>query len=78
MAKKLIEADFKQGYVDECEFFKEDVAFLCYVDDGIQIPMRDSDFDTEMRLHYNKALGIDNQGHLNDKVGVYMAKTDNV
>ena len=35
LAEKLIEADFQQSTVDECVWYKGDVIFLCYVDDGI-------------------------------------------
>ena len=41
---------------------------LCFyvVDDVIQISVKDSDIDTEIRLPQNKRLKMENQGHHND------------
>ena len=60
--------------MDECVWYKEEVAFLCYMDDGIWISMKDSDIDAEIRLLQSKGLKIEDKGHPNDYVGVNIAK----
>ena len=46
------------------------VVFLCNVDDGIWISMKDSDIDNEIRIFQNKELKIEDQGNHNDYVGM--------
>ena len=38
--------------------------------------MKDSDFDTEIRLLQSNGLNIEDQGHSTDYVGRNIAKTD--
>ncbi len=49
---KLLEIDFKQSQIDDCVFYRGDVIFIVYVDDGIFLGLSDEQLSgiiTEMR-----------------------------
>ena len=67
---KLLEIDLKQYQIDDCIFYRGDVIFIIYVDNGIFLGSSDEQLSgiiTEMR---NLDLDIEDQGHPADYVGV--------
>jgi hypothetical protein len=67
---KLLEIDLKQSQIDDCIFYRGDVIFIIYVDNGIFLGSSDEQLSgiiTEMR---NLDLDIEDQGHPADYVGV--------
>ena len=70
LVEKLLELGFKQSQIDDCVFYRGDVIFIVYVDDGIFLGSSDEQLSgiiTEMR---NLELDIEDQGHPADYVGV--------
>ena len=70
LVNKLLELDFKQSQIDDCVFYRGDVIFIVYVDDGIFLGLSDEQLSgiiTEMR---NLDLDIKDQGHPADYIGV--------
>jgi Reverse transcriptase (RNA-dependent DNA polymerase) len=67
--KALIKLGWTQSKVDECLYYKRDVLFLVYVDDGILISPHDKHIDEELAL-LQQVFNISVEGTLNDYVGV--------
>jgi hypothetical protein len=73
LVDKLREVGFQQSLIDECVFYRDDVIFIVYVDDGLFFG---SDDDT-LSLIIKKlrdGLNIEDQGHPADYVGVNIKK----
>jgi hypothetical protein len=70
LVEKLRSIGFTQSLVDECVFYRDDIIFIVYVDDGIFVgndEMQLSNVITELR---NIGLNIEDQGNPADYVGV--------
>jgi hypothetical protein len=70
LVNKLLKIDFKQSQIEDCVFYRGDVIFIVYVDDGNFLGLSDEQLSgiiTEMR---NLDLDIEDQGHPADYVGV--------
>jgi hypothetical protein len=70
MVEKLIDCGFQPSLIDECIFYKDDVIFIVYVDDGIFIGKDNSKISHIIQQLRNAHLDIEDQGHPADYVGV--------
>jgi len=76
LANTLIDSGFQRSLIDECVWYKDNLVFLVYVDDGIFVSLDNKDILTEIRyLTTVKNLQIEDQGHPNDYVGVNISTT---
>jgi hypothetical protein len=70
LVHKLQEINFQQSLIDDCVFYRGDVIFIVYVDDGIFLGLSNKQLSgiiNEMRI---LKLDIKDQGHPVDYVGV--------
>jgi hypothetical protein len=77
LVTKLREINFKQSLIDDCVFYRDNVIFIVYVNDGISLGPSDQqlcDIINELR---NLKLSIEDQGHPTDYVGVSIKKLKN-
>jgi hypothetical protein len=70
---------FKQSSIDECVYYRKDVMFLCYVDDGIFVSPSSKSVDQAIRDLSNpkKAKArfvIEDQGDISDYLGINFEK----
>ena len=65
---------FTPSLIDDCVFFRDDVIFMVYVDDGIFLGNDDSKLTDAIRDIQNSGLNIEDQGHPADYVGVNIKK----
>lgn len=70
LADKLVSCGYKRLMIDECVWYKDDIVFFFYVDDGIFVSMKDADVQKEIHSLRHANLQIEDQGHPNDYVGV--------
>jgi hypothetical protein len=77
LVTKLREINFKQSLIDECIFYRDDVIFIVYVDDGIFLEPSDQQLRDIINKLHNFKLSIEDQGHLADHVGVNIKKLKN-
>jgi hypothetical protein len=70
MTDKLRDIGFQQSQVDECVFYRDDVIFIVYVDDGLFFGSRDDTLTLIIRQLKDAGLNIEDQGHPADYVGV--------
>ena len=70
LVNKLLEIDFKQSLIDDCVFYRGDVIFIVYVDDGIFLGSSDQQLSGIIIELWNLDLDIEDQGHPADYVGV--------
>jgi hypothetical protein len=77
MVEKLHKIGFKSSLIDECVFYRDDVIFIVYVDDGIFISGDDDSITKAIRDITDSGLEIDDQGHPADYVGVSIKKHRN-
>jgi len=77
LVEKLRSIGFTQSLIDECVFYRDDVIFIVYVDDGIFVGSSEvqlANIVTELR---NIGLDIEDQGHPSDYVGVNIKQSSN-
>jgi hypothetical protein len=67
---KLHSIGFTQSLIDECVFYRDDVIFIVYVDDGIFLGKSDEQLLQIIGELQNIGLKIEDQGHPADYVGV--------
>ena len=77
MVEKLRSIGFKPSLIDECVFYRDDVIFIVYVDDGIFISGDDDSITKAIRDISKSGLEIEDQGHPADYVGVAIKKHPN-
>ena len=71
LVNKLInDCGFEVSTIDECVFYKDDVIFIVYVDDGIFIGKDDNKITQIIQQLRDAQLDIEDQGHPADYVGV--------
>jgi hypothetical protein len=68
---------FEPSLIDECVFYRDDVIFIVYVDDGIFISGDDDAITRAIRDITESGLEIEDQGHPSDYVGVSIKKHQN-
>jgi hypothetical protein len=74
---KLQEINFKQSLIDDCIFYRDNVIFIVYVDDGIFLGPSNQQLRDIINELRNLKLSIEDQGHPADYVGVSIKKLKN-
>jgi hypothetical protein len=77
MVEHLHSIGFKSSLVDECVFYRDDVIFIVYVDDGIFISGDGESITKAICDITDSGLEIEDQGHPTDYVGVSIKKHRN-
>jgi hypothetical protein len=75
MVDKLREVGFQQSLIDECVFYRDDVIFIVYVDDGFFFGSDDDTLTIIIKRLRDSGLNIKDQGHPADYVRVNIKKT---
>ena len=76
LVEKMRELNFQQSLIDDCVFYRDDVIFIVYVDDGIFLGPSDAKISTAITELRNLELDIEDQGHPADYVGVAIKRRD--
>jgi hypothetical protein len=74
LVDKLTSLGFTPSLIDDCVFFRDDIIFMVYVDDGIFLGNEDSKLQDAIKEIQNSGLNIEDQGHPADYVGVNIKK----
>jgi hypothetical protein len=74
LVNKLTSIGFTTSLIDDCIFFRGDIIFMVYVDDGIFLGSNDSQLQKVIKEIQNLGLNIEDQGHPADYVGVNIKK----
>jgi hypothetical protein len=74
LVDKLMSIGFTPSLIDNCVFFRDDIIFMVYVDDGIFLSNDYSKLTDAIRDIQNSGLNIEDQGHPADYVGVNIKK----
>jgi hypothetical protein len=75
LVSKLTSLGYKASLIDDCVFYKDNIIFMVYVDDGIFLGPDDQQLIQAIRDIQNSGLNIEDQGHPADYVGVNIKKT---
>ena len=70
LVDKLLSIGFVQSLIDECVFYRGDVIFIVYVDDGIFMAKSNEHITAAIDELQALKLNIEDQGHPADYVGV--------
>jgi hypothetical protein len=65
---------YKSSLINDCVFYKDDIIFMVYVDDGIFLGPDNDKLIQAIRDNHNAGLTIEDQGHPADYVGVNIRK----
>ncbi len=71
---KLTSIGFTTSLIDDCVFFRSDVIFMVYMDDGIFLGSNDLQLQELIKEIQNLGLNIEDQGHPANHVGVNIKK----
>jgi hypothetical protein len=74
LVEKLASMGFCPSLIYDCVFFRNEVIFLVYVDDGIFIGNDDTQLQAIVKEMQDLGLNIEDQGHPDDNVGVNIKK----
>jgi hypothetical protein len=74
LVDKLTSIGFTTSLIDDYVFFRGDVIFMVYVDDGIFLGSDDLQLQEVIKEIQNLALNIEDQGHPVDYIGVNIKK----
>ncbi len=74
LVDKLLSIGFTTSLVDDCVFFRDDIIFMVYVDDGIFLGSDDAKLQEAIKDIQDLGLNIEDQGHPADYVGVNIKK----
>jgi hypothetical protein len=74
LVDKLMSIGFTTSLIDDCVFFRSDVIFMVYVDNGIFLGSNDLQLQEVIKEIQNLGLKIEDQGHPADYVGVNIKK----
>jgi len=77
LVQKLESIGFTQSRIDECVFYREDVIFIVYVDDGIFLGQSDDQLTGIIKELTEIGLEVEDQGHPADYVGVNIKRLPN-
>jgi hypothetical protein len=77
LVKKFLSLGFQQSLIDDCVFYRDDVIFIVYVDDGIFLGPDDCKLTNVIKEIKKTGLDIEYQGHPADYVGVTITKHSN-
>ncbi len=64
----------KQSLIDNCIFYRNDIIFIVYINDGIFLGLLDQQLHGIINKLRNLKLSIEDQGHPADYVGVSIKK----
>jgi hypothetical protein len=71
---KLLSIGFTTSLIDDCMFFRDDIIFMVYVDDGIFLGNDESKLQDAIKEIQDLGLNIEDQGHPADYAGVNIKK----
>jgi hypothetical protein len=74
LVEKLLSIGFTTSLIDDWVFFRDDIIFMVYVDDGIFLGNDDLKHQEAIRDIQDLGLNIEDQGHPADYVGVNIKK----
>jgi hypothetical protein len=74
---KLKSLGYTSSLIDDCVFFRGDIIFMVYVDDGIFLGNDDAQLKQAIQEIQNVGLNIEDQGHPADYVRVSIKKLCN-
>ena len=74
LSKNLFKIGFKRRNIDECVFYRGNLVFLVYIDDGIFVSLDGTSIYNVIRELQNSKLKPEDQGHPADYVGVNIKK----
>jgi hypothetical protein len=74
LVDKLMSLGFTSSLIDNCVFFRDDIIFMVYVDDGIFLGNDDSKLQVTIQEIQELGLNIEDQDHPADYVGVNIKK----
>ncbi len=75
LVAKLSSLGYQASMINDCVFYKDDIIFMVYVDDGIFLGPNDEQLRLAICDIQNAGLNIEDQGHPADYVGVNIKKT---
>jgi hypothetical protein len=68
LVTKLREINFKQSLIDDCVFYRDEVIFIVYINDGIFLGPSNQQLHDIVNELRNLKLSIEDQGHPADYV----------
>ncbi len=74
LVDKLTSLGFTTSLIDDCIYFRSDIIFMVFVDDGIFLGSIDSQLQDVIKEIQNLGLNIEDQGHPVDYLGVNIKK----
>ena len=74
LVDKLTSLGYTSSLIDDCVFFRGDIIFMVYVDNGIFLGNEDTQLKQAIQEIQNVGLNIEDQGHPADYVGVSIKK----
>jgi hypothetical protein len=74
LVDKLSSIKFNPSLIDDCVFFRDDVMFMVYVDNGIFIGHDNEQLKSTIKEMQDLGLNIEDQGHPADYIGVNIKK----
>ncbi len=77
LVTKLQEINFKQSLIDDCIFYRDDILFIVYINDGIFLGSLNQQLRDIINKLCNLKLFIKDQGHPADYVEVSIKKLKN-
>jgi hypothetical protein len=70
LADKLTSLCYTSSFIDDCVFFRSDIIFMVYLDDGIFLGNDDVQLPRAFKGIQGLGINIEDQGHPADYVGV--------
>jgi hypothetical protein len=74
LVKKLASIGIHPSLIDDCVFFRGDIIFMVYADDGIFVGSDNTQLQAIIKEVQDLGLNIEDQGHTADYVGVNINK----
>ena len=74
LSENLFKIGFERSKIYECVFYRGNLVFLVYDDDGIFFSLDRTSIDNVIRELQDSKLKIEDQGHPADYVGVNIKK----
>jgi hypothetical protein len=74
LVNKLTSLGYQASMIDDCIFYRGNIIFMVYVDDGIFLGQDDEQLKAAIREIQDSGLNIKDQGHPADYVGVNIKK----
>ena len=70
LTSKLQDIGFRQSAIDECVFYRRNVIFFFYVDDGIFVSVDPKEVDKAIQELTDTGLDLEDQGDIADYLGI--------